>query len=329
MQLKHISREYKEAKIIANLIKYQPENISLYLEKNGQTLFDYGTKNKLHLASIVKIIIALEFIQQVEKGLLNENMTVSIKELDSFYIPYSDGGGHEKWKKTLNSEPKLIDVCHGMIRYSSNANTEYLMNLLSFFNVNDLLNKLGIKEHDFIYPFSSAGLIPGYYIKEKKLSVRATRKKIYNISDEDYINLSFNIFNQIKKDEIDVIEKYNILRSYDKKIQMAESKKFIKGRLIDYINIFYKVLEYPKMKELFRSPLRDNSIFNYVAYKGGSTVSINNSLMYLEDKDDNTYMIGLIINEKKRGGSRNGFLTFQKNLVCDLSYQNAFIEMLR
>ena len=43
-----------------------------------------------------------------------------------------------------------------MLQYSSNANTEYLINILGIENINQNIKELGLQQHEEVYPFVSA-----------------------------------------------------------------------------------------------------------------------------------------------------------------------------
>ena len=125
------------------------------------------------LASTVKIIVAIEFAKQAAHNIFNKNEKIPLSELDKYYLPNTDGDAHPKWVgyerklgNIINDSVRLIDVARGMIIFSSNANTEYLMDMLGFDNVKNNLQLLGLKKHTPIYPLvSSLFLIP----KSKKI----------------------------------------------------------------------------------------------------------------------------------------------------------------
>lgn len=113
------------------------EKASLSINYNGEKWVEVNPNNLLPLASTVKIIIAIEYARQAANGQINPLQEVSLEELNTFYIPKTDGGAHEAWIASLNHGTKidkvyLSEVAKGMIAYSSNANTEYLMNVLGF-----------------------------------------------------------------------------------------------------------------------------------------------------------------------------------------------------
>ena len=101
------------------------------------------------LASTVKIILAIEYAIQSSQNKIDPHEKIGIEELAKFYIPNTDGGAHPKWLKSLDGKQHegrvaLKEVVKGMIRYSSNANTEWLGGKLGLKNINNRMDSLGI-----------------------------------------------------------------------------------------------------------------------------------------------------------------------------------------
>ena len=73
--------------------------------------------------------------------------------------------------KVNNNEVTLHDVAKGMVTYSSNANTDYLINLLGTDAINERAKSLGLTQHEEIYPIVSALLIPEH-LKSDSMKMR-------------------------------------------------------------------------------------------------------------------------------------------------------------
>lgn len=86
-------------KYIVQFIKEKSgnKNVSLCIKHNSQNWIDVNVHQLLPLASTVKIILAIEFAQQAAEGRIDPSQEVKLKELDTFYIPKTDGGAHEAW----------------------------------------------------------------------------------------------------------------------------------------------------------------------------------------------------------------------------------------
>src|SRR5699024_6567817 len=157
--------------VVKHLEKY-PENSSFIFAKNGEALVSHSAEARRPLASTVKIIIAIEYAKQVAAEALNEEELVALEELDTFYLKDTDGGAHPAWLQEMKEENRikneqvpLYDVAKGMIKYSSNANTDYLISLLGLESINETLESLNLKGHEAIYPLVGSVLIP-YKVEE-------------------------------------------------------------------------------------------------------------------------------------------------------------------
>lgn len=181
--------------VIADFISQNPDKSAIYLVQNGKVVVDVNSGRKMPLASTVKIIIAIEYAYQAAKGKVDPKQWIDTAELDRYYIPNTDGNAHPEWLsymkamiKLKNGKIQLEEVAKGMIDFSSNANTEYLLDLLGLDNVNKRLITLGLTNHDSLYYFvSSLGVINGKSIAE-----------LDKLTMEEYRALSAGEHNKLK-----------------------------------------------------------------------------------------------------------------------------------
>ena len=167
---------------VLNHLKDNPQTTSLYLAENGVELITYQSDVVRPLASTVKILIAAEYAMQIDAGQLNKDSSVSLADLKRYYLKNSDGNAHEEWLNTMQSEGKiknnevtLHDVAKGMVTYSSNANTDYLIDLLGITAINERAKALGLTQHEDVYPIVSAILIPNH-IKSESMNDEQLKK---------------------------------------------------------------------------------------------------------------------------------------------------------
>lgn len=185
-------------------LKKNPESTSLYVAKNGETFINYESDEVRPLASTVKILIATEYALQAEKGIVNKETKVPLEQINRYYIENTDGGAHPTWLKAMkdtdkisNEEISLHEVAKGMIRYSSNANTDYLIDLLGIENINKLAETLDLTEHEKIYPIVSALLIPEHVAKEST-GEKQLIKILQDMPMDDYRALAIRLSEQMK-----------------------------------------------------------------------------------------------------------------------------------
>jgi D-alanyl-D-alanine carboxypeptidase len=183
--------------VIADFIRQHPNKSAIYLVQNGKVTTAINADRKMPLASTVKIIIAIEYAYQASTGKIDPMQWIDTTELDKYYIPNTDGNAHPQWLAYLkamtrlqNGRVQLQEVAKGMIDFSSNANTEYLLDLLGVDNVNKRLTALGLTNHDSLYFFvSSLGVINGKEVTE-----------LDKLSMEDYRALSATQHSKLKAD---------------------------------------------------------------------------------------------------------------------------------
>lgn len=305
------------------------ENVSLAINYNYEKWSEVNTNKRLPLASTVKIIVAIEYAQQAADGLINPQQQVSLKELETFYIPKTDGGAHEAWISGLNQSENidsvpLSEVANGMIAYSSNANTEYLMHVLGLQNINEVLKSLDVLDHEPLYPFTSALYIPIQLMNEKKLTKEETLKAMQSMDMTEYRDRALSIHNNWLKNPLTDEEKKQ-LRALNMDVQKVWSDRLVKATTADYISILEKlnskkyfnenVHKYldPVMEQLMQNP-KNRGWLTHAGQKGGSTAFVLTQAFYAKDKDGNQTEIAFFANnlstieQAKLSKNMNNFL---------------------
>jgi D-alanyl-D-alanine carboxypeptidase len=177
---------------------------SLFLRVNDTVTAKLNEDRIMPLASTVKIIVAIEFAKQASHNIFDQNARVALSELAKYYIPNTDGNAHPNWISyerskghITNDSVKLLDVARGMMIFSSNANAEYLMDILGMDNVQNNLQLLGLKKHTPVYPLVSALFL---YQNPKNLNEDKIIKEIGRMSNADYARASLLIHRELKND---------------------------------------------------------------------------------------------------------------------------------
>ncbi len=140
-----------DEKYVLNFIKQYPNKSAIFLQRNDTVIAIQNPNKNMPLASTVKIIIAIEYACQAKNELINPNEEVDLNDINKFYIKNADYS-HLKWinsisKKTLNNKITIREIAKGMIKYSSNASTEWLIEKLGLKNINSRIKKLNLKNH--------------------------------------------------------------------------------------------------------------------------------------------------------------------------------------
>ncbi|MFJ8461849.1 serine hydrolase [Lysinibacillus xylanilyticus] len=305
------------------------ENVSLAIHYNNEKWVDVNTNKQFPLGSTVKIIIAIEYAQQAADGRINPQQQVSLKELETFYIPKTDGGAHEAWISALNQSKNidsvpLSEVANGMIAYSSNANTEYLMHVLGLQNINEVLKSLDLVDHELLYPSTSATYIPTQLMNEKNITKEETLKAMKNMDMAEYRDRALNIHNNWLKNPLTDEEKKQSLKILNMDIQKVWSDRLVKATTADYISILEKlnskkyfhedVHKYldPVLEQLMQNP-KNREWLTHAGQKGGSTAFVLTLAFYAKDKDGNQTEIAFFANnlnmieQAKLSKNLNGF----------------------
>ncbi|RIJ63099.1 D-alanyl-D-alanine carboxypeptidase [Rummeliibacillus sp. TYF005] len=316
--------------------KLNSGNVALSIRHNDQTWIDINPNKPLPLASTVKIILAIEYAKQAAEGKIDPNEKVKLKELDKFYIPKTDGGAHEEWIKQLKGNKidsvPLYEVANGMIAYSSNANTEYLIEVLGLQNINCVPKSLGILNHDPMYPTASALYIPTQLKNEKiGLSKQEILKMMKEMDMAEYRRRAIDIHNKWVKQPLSNQEKKQLLKTLDMDFQKIWSDRLPHSTTRDYVSIMnklngktyfkkevYKYLD-PVMEQLMKNP-KNREWLTHAGQKGGSTAFVLTIAMYATDKEKNKTEIVFfsndlsILEQKKLSQNLNAFqLKFLKD----------------
>lgn len=298
-----------------NFINQNKSRASVYITLNDTPISRLNETKLMPLASTVKIIVAIEFAQQSIHEVINENEYVALSELDKYYIPNTDGGAHEAWldyaRKTnaiQNDSVKLIDVARGMIMYSSNANTEYLMDILGFDAIKDNISLFKLKQHTAIFPL--VGSLFMFQLEHKKTKKKNTEdaliKELAKLSDKQYSYEAYNSHLDLKEDST-FKSSFN-LEAFTPKLQKLWSNRLPASTTKDYVqlaaalnnrevldeDVYFTIaetLEYPMENKAFQK------VFKHYGAKGGSTAFVLTHVLYLTMKDGTRMEMAIFFND--------------------------------
>lgn len=287
---------------------------SFHVVENDDTIINMHSDVRRPLASVVKIIILIAFAKQVEKGYMTTDEPVSLDHLAKYYIPRTDGGAHTAWLNDIeksglvtDNTVTLLDITKGMIQYSSNANTEYLIERLGIEKINHVLDEWHISEHDKVYPVSSAMLIPGYLKYTQQRSWRDITEYLENCTYEQYAELAVEVF-QLLQDDRDGQEKWinklAFAKGFSKRLQKIWSDHLPKATAKQYVNILRELFEgqtrspsfYSLVQHALTVPVKNKNFITF-AQKGGSSLFILNIVLFIENTSGTKYYFALFLND--------------------------------
>lgn len=297
-----------------NFINVNKTRAAIYITLNDTPIAKLNETKLMPLASTVKIMVAIEFAQQSIHEMINENAFIPLAELDKYYIPNTDGGAHEAWldyarktKAIENDSVRLIDVARGMIMYSSNANTEYLMDLLGFDAVKDNIALFKLKQHTAIYPLvGSLFLYQPVNKKTKKKSPEdVLLKDLAKLSDKQYSYEAYNHHLDLKEDST-FKQTFNG-EAFSPRMQKLWSDRLPASTAMDYVKLVSalnnrEVLDedvYFTIGETLEFPMENKAfqqVFKHYGVKGGSTPYVLTHVLYLTMKNGTRMEMAIFFN---------------------------------
>ncbi|WP_040985206.1 serine hydrolase [Oceanobacillus jeddahense] len=274
---------------------------------NNEPIAEINTDLALPLASIVKIIIAIEFASQAEEGNIDPSEMIAMEEVDKYYFPNTDGGAHDAWKSTLEDEEgdvSLEQIAQGMMDFSSNANTDYLIERLGLEEVNNRIEELDLNHHEPIYPLTASIAIPKKVMEDNNIEENELEDALRDLDDDAYRQIAVDLFEEWQEEPWTDEEKEEASALLDMSIQKVWSDRLTHATAEDYHQIMamlnnkehYSEAFYEELDAIFSLDLEDESIVR-TAQKGGSTAFVLNQAVYAEDADGNRFEMILFTND--------------------------------
>lgn len=289
---------------VLKFIQANPNKLAIKCIRNGTVLVEKNPNQMMPLASTMKIIIAIEYAEQAANDQINPNEIVSNEQLECFFIKNSDGGAHQQWLNSLtpNHPITIHEVAKGMMIYSSNAGTEWLMARLGLRKINKRLQRLGLKNHTPIYY-----LVSSLFIGKEKfptLKGMSLARKLKALSDKDYAAATLPIHQKLlnessyKQKEGDLsmpVQKAwsnklpsSTVNTYTELMQKINSKNYFSPKVHYYLD---ELLE-----SLMNTPANQKWL-KHSGIKGGSTPFVLTQALYATDKEDNTTELVYFFND--------------------------------
>ncbi|MBI3006361.1 MAG: serine hydrolase [Ignavibacteriales bacterium] len=323
-----------DEKFIIDFVRKYPEKASLRIVRNDSVEVDFHTNRPMPLASTVKIILAVEFARQVADQKIEPEERIPLEDLSLFYIPNTDGGAHPAWLKYLNENSftehnsvSLRNVAKGMITFSSNANTEYLMSRLGLENINRNFVILNFKHHEKIYPFISALYL---FRNEKEFPSQQFYDMMKKMSMTEYTEEALNIHRRLKNDRDSSLRKTFVMPGLE--LQRIWSDRLPRSTTREYSDLLKTITSktsFPasmqkELDVLLEWPMEMNpknkELYQYLGGKGGSTAFALTYALYARDHEGNTTEIvtffdDLALMEGQR--LRAALSSFQRNILSN------------
>ena len=321
-----------------NFINANRTRASVYISRNDTVIARLNENKLMPLASTFELLIAIEFAQQSTHEMINENSYAKLEDLEKFYIPDSSLGTYPAWleyAKTQNEikdgRIKLVDVARGMMMFNSNANADYLMDILGFDNVKDNITLFKLKQHTAIYPLAGSMFI--YQIPKKSSEDKLT-KALVKYSDKKYSMEAYYNHIDLKEDSNFKAtfkpEQFtpNLKRMWSENLPASTTKEYVmvmqalnNREVIDEDAFFTigEVVEYPMESKDYQKK------YKHYGAKTGNTSFVFTHVFYFTMKDGTRMETAVFFNnlwpaEVKK--LENWLNPFKEQLITDSVFRN-------
>lgn len=323
--------------------KKDKKAVSLVISRNQTIICSVNSSTYFPLASTVKIIIAIEYARQVSKGIIDEHKIFSHDELQKYYIKNTDGGAHERWLHHFNNKKEftLREIAIGMIAFSSNANTEFLLRLLGQKNINSIPEQLNLEYHTTIYPIVSSLYIPNLLRSKEMLHTKQSLlNRLNEMSQEEYINYALQIHQQISNHIDSPYLKEPIL--IDEDFQRVWSERLPASTARDYLRVmqlfnnrnYFDLGMQKHIDDLMEYALmlneQNRKWLKHAGRKGGSTLFILTQASYATDKQENATEIVFFSNNLDKFSRKkleNNLNKFTLKILVDDEFRDKLREL--
>lgn len=300
----------QQADSLLNFIKTNPGKSSFYIIRNDTIAASLNENTMMPLASTMKIMVALEFAKQAAFKVFDTSRMVALNELNKYYLPLTDGNAHPQWLEyerknghITSDSVSLLNIARGMIIFSSNANTEYLMDLLGLQNINGNYRLMNIKDFTpLYYPVSSLFL----YQNPKKVKEDKVLKVINSFSENDFIKATDVIHKQLKdnpayKSSFNLQDlSQNMQKSWSNHLPSSTTKAYAQiAYILNNRNVFgtetYQILS-RVLESVMENPANQQWLL-HGGMKGGSTMFVLTKAMYATLKNGDKFAVAYFLND--------------------------------
>lgn len=316
---------------LLEFIRQNPNRTSIRLIENDRLLIGHRDQEVIPLGSTSRILIAVEFAKQTGNDVLDEQSMVALSDLDKYYLPTTDGGAHAAWLKSMQDQGlirqdsvALIQVARGMMNFSSNANTEYLMDLLGLDNINNNIKLFGLHQHTALFPVVSSLFL---YQNPRKLREKKILEGIDALTEEAYCKTIFEIHKALTYDTV-LKKKFNpadltlpMQQMWNDRLTASTAKEYAQLATILNNRKFLDENSYGALSEVLETNMEQPAYqqrYIHTGGKNGSTPFLLTSTFYATFRDSTKVAASLFLQDLKPAESARltGWLTeFERALA--------------
>ena len=111
----------------------------------------YNADEPFPLASITKLLVFIEYARRLDAGEITFRDVVNAREVERYNLPRTDRGAHDRFMEQYSPdvlEITLWELALGMVQYSSNAASDYILNRLEPVDWGSLFQTLSVTDTD-------------------------------------------------------------------------------------------------------------------------------------------------------------------------------------
>lgn len=331
----------EEADSFFNFIQANKSRSSVYISKDDSAISRLNEEKMMPLGNAVYIMVAVEFAMQASANMIDKDAYVSLYELEKYHIPETDSGAHDAWiayeqqeNNIVHDSISLIEVARGMTMFSSNANAEYLMDLLGFDNVKNNHRLFELRNHTAMFPYVSSLFM---FQNLSRMRDGKLLREIRKLSEEEYCRYAF-IFHQQLKDEPDFKSNFRIskltpelrkiwsdrltastTKEYVQLVKILNNRKFLNENAYGLIA---EIIEFPMEKKQFQE------IFRQYGGLGGSTGFSLTQVIYFTSKENMKMEMAIFFNDLTPSEERRlkkWWYSFEAQVIFDEDFRKKLI----
>ncbi|WP_010289146.1 serine hydrolase [Kurthia massiliensis] len=300
---------------VLQFAKSNRNKVSLTVHQNGKGIGAINALQPFPLVNTSHLIIAVEYATQAAAGKIDATQKVNFDDIEKFHIPKLEGDQHREWVAQMKrarhkKDVPLQEVVHGMLRYNSFANAEYLMYVLGIANINECLRKLKMSKHDPIYPMASA-----LYIADQQIDIIDYRKQA---------NAIHQAMMETPKTQPEraTARKHSTLKTWAERLPKSTTKDYVSlVKKINNQNFFDKEV-YHYLTPVLEDMIIVQNTKDFITHGGqflSLTASAVNAVMYFTDKSGNRIELAVFLQN----------LTPQEQMKLSMSMPNFFSQIVK
>lgn len=326
----------KSKEDLLTFVMKNKRDISATMIENEDVVLDWNGDQKTPLASTVKLMVLFHFVKTVSSGDTKLDEKVALSDIERFYIDRTDGGAHTYWLEVngFSEHATILDVAKGMMQFSSNACTDYLIDRLGLEKINDQMKQAGLIEHDELMPLTPMILWSAYVSDHEQGAL----KQMSGVSHEQYKSLMNEIFNIMKNDpehkkilEEKTMEK-DLLSFHIQSLLTQKMTKSTTNQYAQFMKRLHDELLTTEEKSLFSQIVLGETLKTekdqYIWYKSGATLFVFTAALYRKT-DTSSISISLFINDPKANNSHwieEVFNEFMLTAAGDQNFRQRLIQ---